>query len=110
MNIEIAARLRPFSHMSGTACLIPHTAVWLRAFPMRLVIDDSIVVEWDLHGPTKDFTLLQDLERGCVQVFGTWQEGFFLWEIEGKEGMLWLRLQRGPKGGCAINGRTIFCK
>lgn len=72
--ITIANRLRPFSHLPGNKCLIPGTAYVVQAFPALLRILDfseKVIkeVSLDVEGPLKNFTLLQDLERGCVTVF-----------------------------------------
>jgi len=72
--INIAGRLRPFSHEPGAKCLIPGTPYIVEAFPARVRIwefDGRILQEIELpaKGPLKQFTLMQDLERGCVSVF-----------------------------------------
>lgn len=72
--IQIAARLRPFSHLPNTACLIPGTDTIVEVFPARIFLKDfegKILKEvvLDVEGPLKQFTVMQDLERGCVTIF-----------------------------------------
>ncbi len=73
-SIKIAARLRPFSHLPKTRCLIPGTDTLVEAYPARVVLKDfggKVLkdITLDVEGPLKDFTVLQDLERGCVTIF-----------------------------------------
>lgn len=74
MGINIAERLKPFSHRPGTLCLIPGTSYLVEAFPALVRIRDSSRVilkeiALDVQGPLEQFTLMQDLERGCVTLF-----------------------------------------
>ncbi|MCC5832672.1 MAG: hypothetical protein JJU12_06490 [Chlamydiales bacterium] len=73
-SIRIAARLRPFSHLSKTSCLIPGTDLVVEAYPARIFLKDlkgNVIKEiiLDIEGPLKRFTVMQDLERGCVTLF-----------------------------------------
>lgn len=72
--LSITSRLRPFSHQPKTECLIPGTEILVEAYPSLIRLKDfngkvfkeiSLVIE----GPLKQFTVMQDLERGCVTVF-----------------------------------------
>lgn len=71
--IEIKERLRPFSHLPGTRCLIPGTEYIVEAFPalIRIYEKEELVkvLPLEIEGPLKQFTVMQDLERGCVVVF-----------------------------------------
>lgn len=74
MIISIASRLKPFSHHPGARCLIPGTDYVVEAFPALVRIREftgAIVKEvtLDVKGPLNQFTLMQDLERGCVTLF-----------------------------------------
>jgi len=67
-------RLRPFSHRPNTTCLIPTTQFVVRAFPALIQIEKlsgEIIkeIKLNIEGPLKLFTLVQDLERGCVTLF-----------------------------------------
>jgi len=72
--ISIAERLRPFSHQPGAKCLIPASPYIVEAFPSLVRVkhmDGTVVKEvlLDIPGPLTQFTLMQDLERGCVTIF-----------------------------------------
>jgi hypothetical protein len=71
--IKIAARLKPFCHLPGTTCVIPHTALQVQAFPTLLRFTDLQTGKaWDepLDGKKNGFTVELDLERGGVKVSG----------------------------------------
>ena len=72
--LSIAERLRPFSHQPGTLCLIPGTTFVVEAFPALVRIREfsgELLKELpvDVSGPPEQFTVMQDLERGCVTLF-----------------------------------------
>jgi hypothetical protein len=72
--ISIAERLRPFSHLPGSKCLIPGTGFLVEAYPALVRVfdfDGNLIKEvtLDVQGPLKQFTVMQDLERGCVTIF-----------------------------------------
>lgn len=74
MTIKIAQRYRPFSHQPGSCCLIPGSCYVVEAYPALIRIKDlegQLVKEIPLtiQGPLEQFTLMQDLERGCVTLF-----------------------------------------
>jgi len=66
--IEIRARLYPFSHTPGVACLLPSTSHRVEVFPSLIRCGEH---EWPLEveGPSARFTVVQDLEHSCVTVF-----------------------------------------
>ncbi len=76
--IKIGNRLRPFSHLPGSCCLVPGTSYEVEVFPSLIrfydlgkaerELIDEIAVETE--GVLKEFTVMQDLERGCVSVWG----------------------------------------
>jgi hypothetical protein len=90
VKITILQKLAPFSHLPGTCCLIPNSSWVVQAFPTLLKFENCItgekreeVLPW--KGPIKDFTVQQDLERGCVRIFGHTAQGYRLHTIqEGK--------------------------
>jgi hypothetical protein len=82
MRILIQHPHRPFSHVPGASCLVPHTCWKLIAYPARLVFEnlsDGQLVDLclDIQGPVKDFTVQQNLEKGNVVIFGMSKKGFF---------------------------------
>lgn len=85
MNISIANRLRPYSHIPGAQCAIPGTHFILEAFPTLLRLG-NIEIPLKFTGPVRDFTLQQDLEKNCALVFGKAKEGSFKIEIGAQSG------------------------
>jgi len=82
MRIKIATKLRPFSHQPGTCCLIPYTTWEVRVFPTKLFFRDlsngkTQERSVDQVGPIKGFTVVDDLERGRVEIFGRAKGGYF---------------------------------
>lgn len=100
--MKIASRYRPFSHHPGAALIIPGTCVTLRAYPTALFIQDEegeeIRIEWALTGLVEDFTVMQDLERSRVLIYGRAREGYFSYSIQMQESHLTLKLERASMG------------
>lgn len=78
MDINIAVKLRPYSHRPSSRCLIPGTSLIAEVFPtlLRLYRGDienpELIAELSLQlaGPLTHFTLQQDLEAGQLLVWG----------------------------------------
>ena len=89
MHIEIAQRLKPFTHLPGTYVLIPGSLFRLQVFPALIRIEEfrgstsELILEVGLNteGPVDDFTVIQDIESGCVCVFGQAVSGYFRFTI-----------------------------
>lgn len=89
MRILIAERLRPYSHTPGTHCIVPGSSMSAQIFPCLVKFRDhrqamsNLVAEihFDLTGPWKKFTVLQDLERGWIQVWGETPHGFVRYRL-----------------------------
>ena len=87
--IEIAVRLKPFSHRVGEVCMIPGTSVQVQAFPTRLFFLDLVTGKrWEeklsWKGPVEGFTVELDLIKGSVNIFGQTREGFCRHSIAGQ--------------------------
>ncbi len=101
MKITIAERLKPFSHLPGTRCILPFTGWELQAFPTLLKFKHLETLEMqeyrlDWKGPVLDFTVQLDLEKGVIEVFGHTACGYrrvVLKRIE--EGIELLQKERG---------------
>lgn len=93
MPIKIAARFSPFSHLPGTKCLIPGSALACEVYPALLRIynlaqdQDSLICEIHLLnlGPLQKFCVMQDLEKGAVIVTGITKNGFMRYELKAVE-------------------------
>jgi hypothetical protein len=107
MNIKITAKLRPFSHIPGAACLIPGTCSVITAFPTLLKIN-SHEIKLNLTGPVRDFTLQQDLERNCVFVFGQAKEGYFRLRVEASDSGFDVEVEKGPLKSVHIRAEVPF--
>lgn len=91
MRISIAARYRPFSHTAGASCLLPKSCWIVQAFPTLLRLHSlygKMEIPLSLTGPVREFTLQQDLEKGCVWVWGVAKEGRFRYRLEAGPGKL----------------------
>lgn len=107
MHITIAERLRPFTHLPGTLCMLPGSSYRLEIFPARLRVYDISMGEpkllteasFSFRGPVKQFLVQQDLEKGAVQVTGHSSEGYFHYTLKAivPEGIsLWF--EKSPPG------------
>ncbi len=81
MKITIAERLKPFSHLPGSSCVIPWSCWKVQAFPALLIFENLITFKkqeyrLDWKGPVLDFTLELDLEKAVVWVYGRTAEGY----------------------------------
>jgi hypothetical protein len=85
MEIKIASRLHPFSHVPGALCLIPKSQWTIQVFPTLLrfksMSGEQIEHPLPLRGPVKNFTVEQDLEKGGIEVFGETPDGFIRYRI-----------------------------
>lgn len=85
MRINIAERLKPFSHVPGISCLLPGSTLRLQIYPSLIRVDDLAgphpimlsEITMNVKGPVKDFTVQQDLEKGNILVWGHGSSGYF---------------------------------
>lgn len=85
MRIVISERLRPFSHLPGSYCILPGTTLRLQIFPALVRVEElagptpTLLQEIPIHvkGPVSGFTIQQDLERGVVSFWGNAASGYF---------------------------------
>lgn len=76
--ISLFEKFKPFSHKPGISCLLPQTSYEVEVFPSLVRIYDIktgkreciLEEEIPIQGPLKDFTVVQDLERNIISVFG----------------------------------------
>lgn len=91
MNITIAERLHPFSHLPGTPFILPGTTLVVRVFPTRLSLSDltgkiaPFTLSFDFVGPLKEFTAELDLEHQELCVFGKTAKGFMRYHLCAKD-------------------------
>ncbi len=115
MNISIAQRNRPFSHLPGTSCLLPRTCWTIQAFPTKICCrnrerassDGYIEIPLNLHGPVQEFTVQQDLENGTVLIWGIAIEGRFRLRLQAVDGAIELWVERAPPSGIVCGDQTL---
>lgn len=78
--------MRPFSHQAGTCCLIPHTCWEARIYPTKIFFRNLIdnrreELNLPLKGPMKRFTVVLDLEKECIEIFGISLQGYFQYKL-----------------------------
>lgn len=107
MKIQIAARLKPFSHTPGASCVIPGSCAVIEAFPTLLKMNGQ---EWKmpLTGPVSGFTLQQDLEKNCVNIFGKAKEGYFRLRIEASDEGFHIHSEKGPLKSALFKAEVPF--
>ena len=110
MKITIRDQFKPFSHRMGAMCLIPGTGCVIKAFPTRIEIGESVVLDLALNGPIAGFTLQQDLEKHAVYLFGRAKEGFFRLHFKASAQGISILADRLPKLGILINGKRVLPK
>lgn len=120
MRITIAERLRPYSHTPGVDCILPGSSLGLQIYPCLIRVYDlsqshhELLTEFhlDLKGPLKDFTVLNDLEKGEVKVWGHTLKGFVRYRLVSQEEGISLALcvEKTPEGGMPISlKKGLFC-
>ncbi len=110
--IKILNRYRPFTHLSGMDVLIPRSLWKVKVFPTKLIFSHmeqktSNSLEVHLQGPCKGFTVMQDLEKDRVRVFGFALECYFSYLIYAKDNQYVLLLEKGSKEGIRF-GKTLL--
>ena len=104
MRIKIDQKYAPFTHVPGSFLMIPKSMYRMQVFPTKLCIehvDTKKVTELDvlITGPIKNFTVICDLEKGCVRISGTSIEGYFYYAIFAGKKSIDLHVKRSPKEG-----------
>lgn len=116
MRIQIAERLKPYSHVPGTFCVLPGSHLRLQIFPALLRVHDLegpfpvlfAEINLGITGPVKDFTVSQDLEHGFVQVWGQAKNGYFRFNVNASsDGKFFITIERAPKEGLVLNSLKI---
>jgi hypothetical protein len=112
MRITIAERLRPYSHSPGVSCILPGSSYQVQIFPCLIRfynlsrLNSPLIgeVSLQLKGPVQKFTVLNDLEKGWITVFGHTSTGFIRYHLysqkHGKE--IGLFIEKAPEEGLEI--------
>lgn len=107
MKIKLSEKYRPYSLDIGSSCLLPKSSWKVTTYPTRIEFtnlisedsEDSFVVTCSIEGPLSQFTMMQDLERQWVRVFGRGAHGFFSYRLVASAHEIILFLERGPEEG-----------
>lgn len=118
MQISIAERLRPFSHVPGTSTILPGLGYQIQVFPCLIRIyhlktsSPILLAELslELKGPVQQFTVYNDLEKGQISVTGKTSNGWMHYYIIGSKTHEGIRLfvERAPLGGIPIQHGQKF--
>lgn len=111
MKIKLTEKYRPFSHEAGTSLLLPKSSWKVTAFPAKLVLnnlisestDETLEIFPQIEGPISAFTVMQDLERGWVRIFGKGKEGFFSYRLVAAASEVILFVERAPTAGLTFS-------
>jgi len=106
MHIKIAERLKPYSHLPGTYLMLPKSVYRCQIFPTLLRVDDLSKpipatieeIQLPLTGPISDFTIVQDLEKQQILVWGKSPEGHFRYSIKNSDDQsIIVQFEKHPK-------------
>ena len=107
MKIRLTEKYRPFSHEAGTALLIPKSSWKVTAYPAKLILENLISIGGierllilpQIKGAIDSFTVMQDLEKGWVRIFGKEEKGYFSYRLIASAHEIILFVERCPKEG-----------
>lgn len=89
MRIEIANRLRPFSHTPGVLFVLPGSTLSFQCYPALIRVYDlskhkpqlKEEIPLNIKGPVQNYTVLQDLTNGSLRIWGHAINGYFRFRI-----------------------------
>ncbi len=81
MQIQIAERLRPFSHQFGARCLLPGSDKVACIYPAFAEFKGERKIIFPIQGPVKRFSSTLNLDTGKLTVFGHYQSGYYKEDI-----------------------------
>ncbi|MDJ0652033.1 MAG: hypothetical protein QNJ27_03405 [Simkaniaceae bacterium] len=107
MKIKLTEKYRPFSHEVGTALLIPKSPWKVTVYPARLIFENLIslgrrevlTILPQFEGPPESFTVMQDLEKEWVRIFGLGKRGYFSYRLVASAHEIILFVERCPEEG-----------
>lgn len=90
MRLSIAERWKPFSHQPGISMLLPLSTLGFKIYPSLICVYEMAgkspqlikEIALDIQGIVEEFTAQQDLEKGCLKVWGRARQGYFRYRIE----------------------------
>ncbi len=120
MKIKLTEKYKPFSHEAGTPLLIPRSSWKATIFPAKIKLESllstggkqSLFVIPHIKGPLTRFTIMQDLERYWIRVFGEGPQGYFSYRLVASSHEITLFFERGTEEGVSFtfDGETKILK
>lgn len=111
VKIKLTEKYKPFSHEAGTALLLPKSSWKVTAFPAKLILEniisigekERVIILPQIEGPIETFTVMQDLEKGWIRIFGSGKKGYFSYRLVASAHEIILFIERCPKEGISFN-------
>lgn len=86
----------PFSHTPGVKVPVPFSSTGVQVYPAAIkLLPENRLIPLNIAGPVNDFTVVLDLERGCIRVFGKGVNGHFRYYIFATNGEIFFFQDRG---------------
>ncbi len=103
-TIKVVKKNQLFTHLKGKSFPIAFSSWSVCVYPCRLVFEDLLsntrqTLDLFLKGPIKNFTVLQNLEKNRIEVFGISEEGYFKYFIFSEKRRIVLQMIKTPKTG-----------
>lgn len=107
MRITIAQRFQPFSHLPGVMCLLAGTTLRFQIFPTLILVSDLSgadpkalgEIPLPLNAPFDKFTVLQDLEKSKISIYGKAGKVFQRFHLSSDAGELLLLNDKNERIG-----------
>ncbi|MCB1084649.1 MAG: hypothetical protein KDK60_00950, partial [Chlamydiia bacterium] len=111
MKIRLREKYKPYSHEEGISLLLPRSSWKATVYPAKVLLKNLMTIgETEeltliphLQGPLTQFTVMQDLERKWIRVFGRGEGGFFSYRLFAASSEIVLFLERSPKEGMTFS-------
>ncbi|MBA2728141.1 MAG: hypothetical protein H0U49_08225 [Parachlamydiaceae bacterium] len=90
MRITISERFKPFTHLSGSSALLPFSTFCCEVYPALIRVYNLEgthkkllnEIPLNVNGIVEGFTMQQDIEKGCLKVWGKGAQGYFRYRIQ----------------------------
>ncbi|QVL57268.1 MAG: hypothetical protein KFB93_07760 [Simkaniaceae bacterium] len=111
MKIKLTEKYKPFSHEVGTTLLLPKSSWKVTTYPAKLTLEnlisiggkETLTILPQIEGPIDAFTVMQDLEKGWVRIFGAGKKGFFSYRLVASAHEIILFVERCPNEGISFD-------
>ncbi|WP_420421056.1 glycoside hydrolase family 95-like protein [Simkania sp.] len=113
MPSQLTNHIRPFSHRPGETCMLPSSSWKLTAYPTQFELEnlaaeeEKILFSFEAQGPIQGYTLMQDLERDFVRIYGTAKRGYFSFRLTAEPDAIVLLVERCPDEGLPFSFQGV---